>query len=70
MYLSNPTYELISEHSYHETTHTARIVPVYAETRGLTSKGLRHLIQPILKRIPEIPEMFPSEILETDDIQK
>ncbi len=68
MYLSNPTYELISEHSYHETTHTARIVPVYAETRGLTSKGLRYLIQPILKRIPEIPEMFPSEILETDDI--
>lgn len=68
IYLSNPTYELISEHSYHETTHTARIVPVYAETRGLTSRGLRYLIQPILKRIPEIPEMFPSDVLEADDI--
>ncbi|MDI6821253.1 MAG: hypothetical protein QMD65_03770, partial [Patescibacteria group bacterium] len=45
IYLSNPTYELVSAHTaYHETKHTARIVPIYAETRGLTSKGLRYLI--------------------------
>ncbi len=68
IYLSNPTYELVSEHSYHETKHTARIVPVYSETRGLTSKGLRYLIQPLLKRIPELPELFSGEILEAEDI--
>ncbi len=68
MYLSNPTYELVSEHSDHETKHTARIVPVYSETRGLTSKGLRFLIQPVLKRLEEIPEIFPADILESDDI--
>ena len=68
IYLSNPTYELVSEHSYHETKHTARIVPVYSETRGLTSKGLRYLIQPLLKRIPELPELFSDEILEAENI--
>ncbi len=68
IYLSNPTYELVSEHSFHETKHTARIVPVYSETRGLTSKGLRYLIQPLLKRIPELPELFSDEILEAEDI--
>ncbi len=68
LYLSNPTYELVSEHEHHETKHTARIVPVYSETRGLTSKGLRYLIQPILNRLPEIPEIFPAEMLASQDI--
>ena len=69
LYLSNPTYELVSEHAaYHETKHTARIVPVYAETRGLTSKGFRYLIQPILHGLPRIPELFDSETLDTEHI--
>ncbi|MDP3948836.1 MAG: ATP-dependent DNA helicase RecG [bacterium] len=46
-----------------ETRHTARLVPIYPETRGLTSKGIRFLIQPILKNIGEISEWLPEEIL-------
>ena len=46
-----------------ETRHTARLVPIYPETRGLTSKGIRFLIQPILKNIGELPEWLPEEIL-------
>jgi len=44
--------------------HTGRIVPVYPETKGLTSKGLRYLIKPILNNLEEIVEIFPEEILE------
>src|SRR3989338_1422459 len=46
-----------------ETRHTARLVPIYPETRGLTSRGIRFLIQPILKNIGELPEWLPEEIL-------
>ncbi|MEK7464312.1 MAG: ATP-dependent DNA helicase RecG [Patescibacteria group bacterium] len=62
LYLSNPTYELFRDDS-EETKHTARIVPIYPETRGLTSKGLRYLIKPVLDSIPKITETIPKETL-------
>ncbi|MDI6733882.1 MAG: ATP-dependent DNA helicase RecG [Patescibacteria group bacterium] len=69
IYLSNPTYELVNTHKiYHETKHTARIVPIYPETRGLTSKGLRYLIKPILNGLTEIQEIIPYEILEKEKL--
>jgi len=65
IYLSNPTYELVSEHAHHETKHTGRIIPIYRETKGLTSKGIRFLIQPALKEKIEIPDIIPKAIRET-----
>ncbi len=41
--------------------HTGRLVPIYPETAGLTSKWLRAKIDFILKQIA-IPEFLPSEI--------
>ncbi len=67
LYLSHPTYELISTHDADETRHTGRLVPIYPETRGLTSKGLRFLIQPLLKSIARIPEWMPPEVLEENN---
>ncbi|MBI4084972.1 MAG: ATP-dependent DNA helicase RecG [Candidatus Liptonbacteria bacterium] len=73
IYLSHPAYELISARmnaddtqisADTETRHTARLVPVYPETRGLTSKGIRFLVQPILKNAGVIPEWLPEETLE------
>ncbi|HXF44008.1 MAG TPA: ATP-dependent DNA helicase RecG [Candidatus Paceibacterota bacterium] len=61
IYLSNPTYEVLSE--YRETKHTGRIVPVYPETRGLTSKGLRFLIKPVLDDLEELRDFIPHEVL-------
>jgi ATP-dependent DNA helicase RecG len=65
IYLSHPAYELVGKN---ETKHTARLVPIYPETRGLTSKGLRFLTQPILKNIETLDEWLPYEILKTNGL--
>lgn len=60
---SNPIYEFINSDSLTETKHTARLVPIYPETRGLTSKTLRYLIKPLLEQIMEPLEILPADIL-------
>ena len=65
--LSHPAYELLSksfaEAENKETKHTGRLVPVYPETRGLTSRGLRFLIKPILEAAQFPSEWIPEEII-------
>jgi len=65
LYLNNPAYEKINEFGKNEyLTHTGRIVPVYSETRGLTSRWLRYVIKPLLYRFAEqVPESLPFEII-------
>jgi ATP-dependent DNA helicase RecG len=65
LYLNNPAFEKINEFGQNEyLTHTGRIVPVYSETRGLTSKWLRYIIKPLLYRFAEqVPESLPAEIM-------
>jgi ATP-dependent DNA helicase RecG len=63
--LNNPVHERINEIGENEElTHTGRIVPVYAETRGVTSRWLRYVIKPLLYRFCEqIQESLPEEIV-------
>jgi ATP-dependent DNA helicase RecG len=62
LYLSNPVYEKISKNK--TLIHTARIVPVYPETEGLSSKWLRFILRPILIKLrKEIPEILPEKII-------
>jgi ATP-dependent DNA helicase RecG len=65
LYLNNPAYEKINEIGENENlTHTGRIVPVYPETRGITSRWLRYVIKPLLYQFAEqIPESLPTEII-------
>ncbi|KKT42923.1 MAG: ATP-dependent DNA helicase RecG [Candidatus Wolfebacteria bacterium GW2011_GWE2_44_13] len=44
--------------------HTGRLVPMYPETKGVTSKGLRFLIKPLLDAIDRVPETLPASMLE------
>ncbi len=63
--LNNPVHEKINEIGENEElTHTGRIVPVYSETRGVTSRWLRYIIKPLLYRfLEQIPESLPEEII-------
>ncbi len=65
LYLNNPVFEKLSEiEENNNLTHTGRIIPVYSETRGLTSKWLRYIIKPLLEYFfDKIPEILPEEIL-------
>ncbi|NTV40739.1 MAG: ATP-dependent DNA helicase RecG [Candidatus Moranbacteria bacterium] len=60
MYFSNPAWELSSR----EPTNTGRLVPIYSETEGLTSKWLRWQMQNIFKLKWEIQDPIPRDILE------
>jgi ATP-dependent DNA helicase RecG len=77
-YLSSPAYEKIpfsaaSSASFSlageadkinfDSTHTGRIIPIYPETEGMSSRWLRFIVKPLLARIKnEIPETLPLEI--------
>jgi len=61
IYFSNPIYEILKGTT--ETKHTAGLIPIYPETRGLTSKGFRYLTKPILKDLEELKDFIPPEVL-------
>ncbi|MSU54491.1 MAG: ATP-dependent DNA helicase RecG [Candidatus Staskawiczbacteria bacterium] len=65
VYLASPVFEKISEISDNDDlTHTGRIIPVYSETKGLTSKWLRYIIKPLLEYFfDKMPDMLPEEIV-------
>jgi ATP-dependent DNA helicase RecG len=59
--LSSPEYEIEKK----EQIHTARIVPIYHETEGISSKWLREKLKPIIDAwSSEFEEYMPKEILE------
>lgn len=64
VYLNNPIHEKFDELEENVNfTHTARIVPIYPETRGLTSRWLRYSIKPLLGMFyNKIPEILPEDI--------
>lgn len=61
----SPVYEKIGKK---ETTHTARLAPVYPLTAGLSEKQLRFLISQVLSLVNKIPEWLPNDILEGEDL--
>ncbi len=59
LFLSNPAYERFNEKE--ALRHTGRLVPVYPETSGLTSRYLRYLIRLLLPYI-QITDWLPENI--------
>ena len=54
--IQNPSLELVSDF----TVNTARIIPVYKETKGLTSRQLRAAIAQTVGLLRHLPETLPA----------
>ncbi|MBI5147869.1 MAG: ATP-dependent DNA helicase RecG [Parcubacteria group bacterium] len=59
-YFSAPAYEIVGGNG--RAKHTAGLVSVYPETRGLTSRGIRYLINLFLNRTEKLPDTIPEHI--------
>ncbi|MBI5912845.1 ATP-dependent DNA helicase RecG [Candidatus Azambacteria bacterium] len=59
--MQNPAHEVIGKTN--TTTHTGRLVPVYRETAGITSRWLRYLIKNAFATITTTPETLPEDII-------
>ncbi len=65
MSLMSPTFEEVKK----EQTHSGRIVPVYHQTEGLTSKWIREKLQPIIREWGSMFEDYmPAEILQEQNL--
>lgn len=62
--LSSPAYEKVSAE---KTAHTARLVPMYPLTQGITQKQLRFLVSEALPLAEKIPDWQSEEILDKYD---
>ena len=61
----SPDYEIIFNN---ETIHTGRLVPIYPETKGISSKWLRRQVYKILAEKEEIREYLPENLLEENQL--
>ena len=66
LYFSNPAWELSSR----TPTNTGRLVPIYPETEGLTSKWIRWQMQNLIKFAAELQDPIPPEILKEVDLDE
>jgi ATP-dependent DNA helicase RecG len=57
--MQNPAFE----RSGRDATHTGRLVPVYPETAGLTSKFFRWQLSLIFQKLKNFPDPVPEDIL-------
>ncbi|TSC89847.1 MAG: ATP-dependent DNA helicase RecG [Parcubacteria group bacterium Gr01-1014_3] len=58
--LSGPTFEFVGAG---EAKHTAGLIPIYPETKGLTSKGIRYLMRAALTNLEPVADFIPKAIL-------
>jgi len=66
IHLSNPIYEKVFPGKM--LTHTGRLVPVYPETRGISSRWFRAILKPLLISFKnKIPEILPEEIIKENN---
>lgn len=61
--MQSPTYEIISQKNTTGSRHTGRLVPVYSETPGITSRGIRFALSKIMPLVKDIPEFLPNDIV-------
>ncbi len=58
--IMNPSVELVGDFP----ANTARILPVYRETKGLTSKIIRRIMREVVPHIRRMPETLPEWLVQ------
>ncbi len=70
-YLSSPVHEKITDEFKFKNSdliHTGRLVPVYPETEGLSSRWLRFIIKPLLDQLKnKISDPLPDYLIKKHD---
>jgi ATP-dependent DNA helicase RecG len=61
IYFANPAHELLDGIAG-RSLHTRRLVPVYRETRGLTSRWIRILVDKHLESVKLLRDALPKEV--------
>lgn len=64
MSITNPSVELASNFP----VNTARILPIYRETKGLTSKQIRKAVYHALPLIKKLPETLPDWLIKQEKL--
>lgn len=62
--IQNPSLELASDFN----VNTARIIPVYKETKGLSSRQIRAVVAQTLPLLRRLPETLPNWLVEDHDV--
>lgn len=62
--MTSPAYEKYKK----DSIHTGRIIPVYSESRYLTSRWLRFIIKPLLKKYEKIADWLPHDIIKKHNL--
>lgn len=60
--MTSPSYELAKNDTDDGPIHVGRIVPIYPEIAGVTSKWLRTKLKPLMKYIYSIKDYLPEEV--------
>lgn len=63
--MTSPDYEIIFNN---QAIHTGRLVPVYPETKGISSKWLRRQIYKLLDLVNQINDVMPQEIIKENNL--
>lgn len=57
--ITNPSIELVNDFP----VNTARIVPIYRETKGLNSNQIRRIVKAVIPEIRQLPETLPPWLI-------
>jgi ATP-dependent DNA helicase RecG len=69
--LISPDYEIVNPEDENDSLHTGRLVPIYPETAGVTSKWLRGRIAYVLERIlPGVEDPFTQSIRQSYELME
>lgn len=63
--MQSPDFEVVFEN---QTIHTGRLVPIYPETRGVSSKWLRRQVHKLLENLGQISEYLPQMVIDNNNL--